>query len=229
MVLRLHLACLLRLVFASCSGRRRTGAHTAYPDYWLVMRPQLDCALKFVWEELSNSGVRVATFWKSNQDVLSLFADKGDLAALVEAGADVEHIADKVRKVVESGGVCMSMFADSWLRVSRHVFITDIEQRLRDIEHHNFDSEEVAAFQSVMQSQARQLVSIGHKQFEKRETKVTFLGRQVKINVEAPNDEWELRFVAMAKSVVLNGGSSTCYHGSPCLWSLARLRTRPAR
>lgn len=135
-----------------------------------------------------------------------MFADQQDMEAIIDAGCNVEEVPDKVRRVVESSAIGMSMFHGAWLKVSRHLFHLDIDRRLRDLEHHSFGAADIASFEALMQSQVKQLLQNGHKQFDKFDVQVQLLTHRIIVQVESPSDEWHVRYIALTEGLAINAG-----------------------
>ena len=129
-----------------------------------------------------------------------------DLQAVCDAGEKVEDAALAVQRIVTSSAIGHSMFKHAYLRVSRVLFVAKVHQRLRDLEHNDFEVGEVDSYKAEMYREVQMLLSIGHKRYDKWHAKVKHFNKDVGIGIEDPNDEWSFRFDSHLKTVAINSG-----------------------
>ena len=175
-------------------------------EYWNYMKPMFDLTLGTVWEELNATGIKVRTFMSSHRQLLELFCAGDDLTAVYEAKDNVEQAAGAVQRIVRSSAVGASMFRHAFLRVSRVLFIEKVQEKLRALEHLDFQIPDVDVFKREMVQEVGQLLDSGHKRFDKWAGKVTYCGQDFNMPMEDPNDEWSYRLDAHLKTTAINSG-----------------------
>lgn len=185
----------------------RTNVAEKHSDYWQVMKPTFDIALQWAWEDLSGRGVSQTAFLSGHGRLLAMFAEQSDLDAISKAGEDVEGVAASVKRVVDSSATGKSIFKGAWLTASRALFKQEVMERLRALEHLDFEESETESFKALMVAGASALQRIGHKIYKRSETTLSFMGRQVIVTLEGVNDEWEFRFAARVRTLALNSGA----------------------
>ena len=98
------------------------------------------------------------------------------------------------------------MYQHAWLQASRALFRIDIEAKLKDLLHLDFEDGALANFKTAMIHGAGQLVSQGHKTYKQSESSIAFMTQSVTVILETPHDEWEYRLYPLAKTVGVNSG-----------------------
>ena len=190
----------------------RTKQHEVHADYWRVIRPAFDVAMKATFEEASADGIQLARFVQSHTHLLALFMDANDLAE-VEKAPDLGDVAEQVKRLIESSSTGKAMYGFAWLTCSKRLLEKDCSSKLQDVIHLDFEDVAVGNYEQVMTRAAAKLVEIGHPSWKRRSSKMSFLGEEVAVEIETLNDEWQLRFAAAVLSIGINAG-----HLRPLPW-----------
>jgi hypothetical protein len=178
--------------------------HEQYPQYWQVCRPMLEDAVRYVWEELSATGIKREMFYKKYRGALEMIGDAGDLKAAIACGMHYQQASVEIARLVQRGGVFEAMFKAEWLQVSRHEFIKEIELALRHLADHNFVESEYEATVAKLRRMSDDLVTLGHASFDCMKTDIMFLGAVIKTDIQTIWDEWVFRLHAYTTGVALN-------------------------
>lgn len=184
----------------------RTGQHLVQADYWEIIKPQFDLALRWTWEELSAQGVRQALFLVSFGGCLQLFMDPDALDAVINCKESWVDVPQQLKHLIQSSGIGASLFNHAWLHVARELFKVDVGRGLADLDHVDFATDAVAGFRLAMETRAMELVKLGHSMFEKAISKMTFMGCEMQVAIHTPHDEFEYRLMAHIKSCIVNSG-----------------------
>ena len=123
-----------------------------------------------------------------------------------------------IRKLASESVIFSSMLKEDLLRVSRVAFQSKINEQLRDLQHLDFEAAGMAAFRDAMMAEAKELIKMGAKSFEKTSIKVEFMGQEMTVVIESVHDEWEYRLNAALKTTAVSSGAlqmmpweSLCY------------------
>lgn len=143
------------------------------------------------------------SFFATHEDVLGLVGDAANWQEVFSSGQREDHPL-AVKRLASSTLVGESMFKGDMLKVNRATFIIDVDKRLLDVAHLDFEAGAVEAFRAACRAGAENLIQLGAKRFEKRQSAVEFFGRAVVIDTESPNDEWDWRLAAFTKQIGFN-------------------------
>jgi hypothetical protein len=206
----------------------RTRAHIENEQYWLVMKDHLSYALKWTYEEMVEAGVSPRVFLAAYSGALGLYHDCEQLARILAAGEDVGKVADDIKAVVCESCVGKAMFQTSWMVASRIFYKREIANGLRQLMDHEFVAEEVQAFRATMNNECRTLHELGHRKFERVFTEISYMGLDVGIWVETPEDEYEIRFACALNSCCLDSGHFAMSVWETLLWEKGCVQNMPA-
>jgi len=205
----------------------RANAASKHKDYWQIMRPMFDAALQWCWEDLSQRGVSQAAFLAVHGKLLSMFVDEQDMVDIMECQGEFEKVALQVKRVVEASYTAKSVFKTALLSATRALFCQQIKERLRELEHLDFEDTEVVSFKKLMVDSSNGLQAVGHKIYKTSVSTLDFLGQAVPVPTEAANDEWEFRLSARAKTLALNAGTLEALPWEALLFAPGELHDTP--
>ena len=87
--------------------------------------------------------------------------------------------------------------------------------------------QDIEAFRVLQRREAASLVRLGCKQFERMKSTVLFLGQEVEVTCESPDDEWEVRLWAALKGAACNSGEVPFMNWEAMLHSAGSLKGLP--
>lgn len=183
---------------------RRVGEHQRYQDYWQVMRPQFDWALRYTFEELYDSGIKVEHFVRTKKKLLGMFMATADLDKILEAGDQFGSVASEVKRVCESSEVGKVMYRHALLQCSRALFQQEIQKQLEDLEHLDFEMDAVRDFRAAMVLSGNRLAKNAQSTFQRAKSTIHFLGADLSLEIDNMNMEWEYRLEARLKTIGVN-------------------------
>ena len=136
----------------------RTEANIHFPREWEIVKCQLDVAMRFCHEKSMKDGVSTAQWLTTRARAMKLYAPGHVIDDLIGADGDYAKVPDAVKLVVQSNFLtARSVFKDAWLGCAKHFFFEELNQSLKDLEHNNFDVEEVASFHAIQNQKATDL------------------------------------------------------------------------
>ena len=145
----------------------RTGAHTMYPRYWESIHRQLDLALDKDFTSSAENGVSMQTWMKSKRKLLYLYADAATVDSLIVAEGNYQSVPKAIQSMMDLGyATPRNLFGDAWMACAKDIYFADIQQKLKDLEHNDFDPEEIEAYNVMMEQQARQVKLLGKGKIE---------------------------------------------------------------
>lgn len=177
-----------------------------HPVHWQTMKPLLDAALQWCWEDLAARGVTQAAFLAGYGKLLEMLVDAKDLKAILECGEKYDEVAGVVKRIVEASATGRSIFKTAWLGASRSLFVEQVRLQLDALEHCDFELSEIESLTSLMVKGADALAAMGHKVYKKCGGIVQFLSQGISVTMESANDEWEIRLACRAKPLALSSG-----------------------
>lgn len=176
-------------------------------EYFTIMKPQLDQAMKWQFEEMSDSGIRMMLFLQTNLEALSLLMGKGHLEKILVAGEkNCDGVCTELHDCVNGSAAGRAMFGKLNVKSARSFFRKRIVDGITDLIDLKFLESEVANFRKIMARRVTELVGMGHKRFELVQTNVQFFGELIQVTLETPDDEVEYRIAAIIKSCAINSG-----------------------
>ena len=142
-------------------------------------------AVRDDWLEASSSGMKWHLYAKTNIDAISLFADADDIRMCIKHRLDFTACPHPVRRCYQSCAVLENMLAAAWTAVARSVWTDDVNARLRDLIHLDFESTAVRGFKGAVTLQRLAKTAIHVKQFA-RGDRVFFATEAVAAAAAAP-------------------------------------------
>ncbi len=155
---------------------------------------------------LLGNPIPVSNFIKTFEPELSLLMRKEDLEIVGAACKRKEDPpVDALRGVLQTE-IGRALFSDAALRLDWSAYVTTINNRLRDVEFHEFPMEEVRSFKQICTREAKSLQSSTDKIWDKKAQPIVFCGRTVDMRITCVSDSWAFKLAAMEKSVGVSTG-----------------------
>ena len=193
----------MRVQVAALKYLCREQSHKEFPQYWKVVSQILDAALQWSYEDHVSRGMSDAAWLRVNGKCLGLFSLQSDLDTLHNCGGEYETVPQEVRRVCKESLTGKSVYQAAWLQASRAIFVLNIADAMKVLEHNNYVEEEVTSFKTVMRMETKALQAQGHKLFQSADCACEFLGVQVEVTAESVNLEWQLRLMSRVKSIAI--------------------------
>ena len=171
------------------------------------MKGVFDKALLQKFQDISNT-VAVSNFVKAFRTVLHLWLDKDDLTHIEEViheGRPVD--ASIIRRVLHYSETAAFIFAEFGMKLGFDDYLQLIQEKLKDLEFHDFEPAEMKNFRMVMYHEANRLTDSGHKSFDHKEALISFLAYDIRVLTATLNDDWQFRLAACLKTTALNAGT----------------------
>ncbi len=180
--------------------------HEAFPEAWKVVRDYLDEALCEHCEKLLGQGIDRDSILQTNYKLCAIFLPQPALldrvVAATRAGRDPDP--GDLRTVLRASGFLSTVFAELALKMDFTEYVHRIKTSLKDLEHNNFDIDEVQNLRGILQAEAQKLVDAGIRSFDKKIAKVDFFDGTVNCVLQTPFDEFTFRFHAQVISIGTN-------------------------
>jgi len=100
----------------------RTGQHklAEFEDYWMVIKDQLAWSLKYTAEEAAETGVKLKSFVRCNEDIITLFHDFARVwnITLHSEDADISDISEDISITVSEGIVGAALCKELWIKAA---------------------------------------------------------------------------------------------------------------
>ena len=184
----------------------RTGQHEQHKDYWQGMKIQYDCAVKFLYEDMSHTGITRKTFIKAHLKMLALYLPTRVLEDLKNAGDNVTAIPKTVLAAAEGCLFGKAMYGENMLQIKRILFQDEILEFLTNLEHHDFMAEEVEVYERTMKAKAATLYELGLQRNAKTKSALTFLTKICEMTYESADDDWVMALRCSLKNIGVNTG-----------------------
>ena len=97
----------------------RSNACVDHKQYWEVMKDQFDFAIRWTWEEMSETGLKQRSFLLSHGHLLGMYADPKDIEDIKNAGEEYELVAQQLYRAMGACTAMRSMYHHAWVRVQR--------------------------------------------------------------------------------------------------------------
>jgi hypothetical protein len=165
------------------------------------LKDEFDSVLVHVFEKLSLGGsVTPLNFVKRNRSVLLRFVDVPDLNHAIECiDKGVHPEPSTFRRVLGSCKIAALLFKEQGLKIEYVLFLGDIQKRLVDLAHNDYEIIEVNSFKKLFIKQAQLLNRNGAVDWDKGVGKISFFGSDTQVPLLSHNDQWELRLMADLK------------------------------
>ena len=146
---------------------------------------------------------------------LKLFINDYLVDELVAADGEYKNCSQAVRAMVTSNfRTGVSMFKGDWLAVAKDEFLAEVGKFLRDLEHNDFQEDEIESFNKVMDEKAKTLRALGENRKLKWRCKLQLFGFEIQDHdVDDPRDAAFFQFWARVKDMCVNQGTM-----HPLLW-----------
>lgn len=183
----------------------RTNTHKKHPQAWEVMKDHFDGHLNEHYTYMANRHVEPIEFIQKYIHILRLFIDPADLDQVADAiSKKSDPPINVMLRVCSSCTVARNLFAAQATKMDLAMFAHNARVRVRDLEHLNFQLDEVRNFENIMVSESKQLHQTGHVTFDRKEISVSFLGASVKLQVCDPTEIWQLELQSSIKTIAVH-------------------------
>ena len=187
---------------------QRTGDDQNHKDMSDFMKRFAVDALLWLWEQAADTGIKRVPFMMTYLDQLAWLHGEADTLNTVLASEDpVRECADEISALCARCKVCNSMFASDVLALTKRQYSRSISQKLKDVEHLNFESTAVQGWKTVFKQGSQQLVAMGADVYDNIDCDILFLGKKVRIQVHTPFDEALRALDGSLMSVGINSGA----------------------
>jgi hypothetical protein len=134
-----------------------------------------DYALCHTFANLKN--MKAIHFAKGHKPVLALFMDVGDLDYILTClEKDIDPKPAMLAVCLRSSDIGKALFATLAKRMHYILYVEEIESQLNNLENLNFLTDEVRSFNELMQKEADALQGEAFNLFQKKKSKMFFLG-----------------------------------------------------
>ena len=172
----------MRLQLACAKYFARTGAHTKFPEHWEIMKVVYDKMFVWLFEEGCARSMDAYNWIRKYLKELAMFMDDADLQLCYNAlAAGNEPNPASLRRCLQSSLIGSTIFAEAERHLKYTVYIQDIQTQLDNLEYHQFDPNEVAAFNTIMFRLSRGVAAGGRDEFQKKLSVLSFLGKELNI------------------------------------------------
>jgi len=179
--------------------------HLKFPEHWQVVSAQCDLALRSVFEGIAESTVKTKIFLKKHKLSLAVFTEQETLDEAIAANGKYIQIPQVVAKLMGCSQTFQAMFQTSWLACSRELFISEVYDHLKTLEHESFAPDHVEQFMQLMESLSHNMRSEGHKRCKQTWPSHLRLGTEdVPMSYTYAGDEYEGIFWARVKTILIN-------------------------
>ena len=171
------------------------------------MKETFDKALLQKFQEMSNT-VAVSNFVKAFRPVLHLWLDQNDLKHVEEVIHEGRPVDSSIiRRVLGASETAAFIFAEFGMKLGFDDYLQMIQDKLKDLEFHDFEPGELKNFKTVMISETNRLAESGHKSFDRKEALINFISFDIRLLTATLNDDWQFRLAARLKTTALNAGT----------------------
>jgi hypothetical protein len=171
------------------------------------MRSCFDQAMAHHWEQARTKGLQRHNFVEANFASLGLLMDRTDVRMTIDAlkaNTDLDPMA--ISRLSKSSTTGCKLFDDCAVKMDFKNFLENIDKRLNDLDHLDFNCQDVNDFKRLMSRTTSAMKHHGQKYFDKKAAKLTFLGSSIELPLGCLDDEWSFRLAARVKSAAVNAG-----------------------
>ena len=176
------------------------------------MQGTFDASAAHLWQHLSATGITKTGFYKAHKYAFKFLMKGVDIALIFDTDTSKEFNVflakkkdEEVKKAVNMSQLGQSMLALEHIAAMRRAFSFDIELRLQDLQHLDFEETASAAFDTWAKQGAAELVRLGAGRFEKIKVEVNFLATNISVILETPYDDAVMRKMSHIKAAAVNG------------------------
>ena len=183
----------------------KAGAHTKYEDYWKELKNSFDQELCRQWRQAQSNRIPRINFVRAHRLGLSLIVPMEVCTKVItDVVAEKDPGASEVVQLQKCGSIGAELFSCEVMKVEMLEFVASIDRRITELEHLDFDPDEVRNFRALMMHAAENLDSEVCKEFDGKTNRVKLLDATVGQTVANSNDEWQDRSTARAKTLAIS-------------------------
>eukprot|EP00969_Alexandrium_andersonii_P298401 13190569-Alexandrium_andersonii.AAC.1 len=198
---------------------------------WECVRTTFDEALSLHFEKDFASGKLALNFVKAHRPQLGLFLQAEDLEHMKQEVliSPKDPFPSVCRRVLSSSRVGAALFAECGASLGYGELVQSLNNRLGDMENQDFNEEEAQSFLTLARRDIQVLVEGVHKQTDKRDVPIDFVGCTWNLTAFSLFDEMELRLMARVKQVSMNSGKLSLLPWESAMWEAGAIpNTRSA-
>ena len=163
-----------------------------HPVFFNHLKQDLDESLSFHFETMAGDGVPLKNYIGKYKRAIKLYMDIGhaeQLAANVKDKTDPD--IEVLQGALSRSKIATSMFSTLGQKVTYLMFLRQIDEGLKDLEHQDWGADEVTSWMTVMQQEVKKLQAAGYGSEPKNRSPAekTYLGRKCKIYLCDLDDE----------------------------------------
>lgn len=163
--------------------------------------------LTMVKDRFLNRGKVTATLWmESNDEVLNLFVDPTALAGVLKSLSKKHDPTGADLKAFLATQLGTILFTTSGLRMHYKDFEQAVETRLDNLEHHDYDNDEVDVFCSLIRVGCSRLVEMGLGRFDGVWARMFYVVEEITVAKCSTNEQWSKRLAARTVAIGLQNG-----------------------
>jgi hypothetical protein len=190
--------------------RSRRCYQLKFPKHWDVVKCQLDDALRCVYEDTTETNIKIMSFVKSKRHMLQAFSSEELIDAVLEAKGKFNTIPRVVAQLMEESNTCSAMFDGVWLDCSQTIFADMCKQQMKELEDGDFSEEHSTIFNKVCLDMSDRLRFDGHKRGKNAwPILVDIYGEQVPISLTYAGDRYIYLYWARVLTIALNNRQQT--------------------
>lgn len=179
--------------------------HEQWKNFWAIVSVDFDVTFSsYVAGHMSSSAFR-PEFIRGHASALAPFMAMEDLEAVQKALEEGNPVPARPLQAIMQTGVGSVLFKAEAVKLQYNMFVNTIEERLDTLEFHNYEASELQSFKTVVMGEARNVVQ-GAPPFSKKLTKLSFLGRETVVSINAVHDEWNYRLEARMRTLAVSTG-----------------------
>ena len=173
------------------------------------MQGVIDCSLRHSFEEAADGGVKAKSFWAIHKGDLELVAAKDDWDFVFSKPlpSDAPEHVDRLAQTK----VGAAMFKGDLEKAWRKIFMVEVANKIRDLEHLDFEASAVVSFRASMKAEAAKVAVKCKKRFERIIVPVKFLGEEVKVDSECVDDIWVFMYNSHLKAAAMNSNKTKMF------------------
>ena len=172
-----------------------------------MLKPKLDAALAYSYEDVAGTGGSEKVFARSNQSLIKMFLDDpADLDDIIAADGVYGDVSEQLYRVMRTK-VGTALYKEAWRDVARIHLRKFVKDQINEIDYHDFNQEDIDVFNTLAGQKVDQMIALGHKHFEILDRDFTYLGEEIQGTVTCPNDEHTKPFDAFVRTCAVSCGT----------------------
>jgi arsenate reductase-like glutaredoxin family protein len=173
---------------------------------WTTMRTTWENVCVTVFEDNSKK-LPAKNFIIAHMEILHLFMPKADLAHLADCQKNSnDPDVDILRRTMGTCRIARVLFHDLGMKKSLQLFISYVDEQIKNLEFHDFEKSEKDSFERIMRQEVTQLKEANVKPDDGKAAAIQYLCRPIRLHLLDMNDEWYNRLWARLKTLAVSLG-----------------------